>query len=130
MCIRDSPCASSSYAYVVTNWSCPCVCVWDRTRPSRSYVHRNSRSDVYKRQTQTTIDAQTGDVKYQSAYTQTYTDRPDGSYTVQQSDEELMTEVVDEYDAAGNLISRRIIWDSDGRTTDYDYTLSLIHIWG
>ena len=33
-----------------------------------------------------------------------------------------MTEVVDEYDAAGNLISRRIIWDSDGRTTDYDYT--------
>lgn len=72
--------------------------------------------------TQTTIDAQTGDVKYQSAYTQTYTDRPDGSYTVQQSDEELLTEVVDEYDAAGNLISRHIIWDSDGRTTDYDYT--------
>ena len=33
-----------------------------------------------------------------------------------------MTEVVDEYDAAGNLISRRIIWYSDGRTTDYDYT--------
>ena len=72
--------------------------------------------------TQTTIDAQTGDVEYQSTTTQTYTDRPDGSYTVQQSDEELMTEVVDEYDAAGNLISRRIIWDSDGRTTDYDYT--------
>lgn len=72
--------------------------------------------------TQTTIDAQTGDVKYQSAYTQTYTDHADGSYTVQQSDEELMTEVVDKYDAAGNLISRHIIWDSDGRTTDYDYT--------
>ena len=72
--------------------------------------------------TQTTIDAQTGDVEYQSTTTQTYTDRPDGSYTVQQSDEELMTEVVDEYDAAGNLISRHIIWDSDGRTTDYDYT--------
>lgn len=72
--------------------------------------------------TQTTIDAQTGDVEYQSTTTQTYTDHADGSYTVQQSDEELMTEVVDEYDAAGNLISRRIIWDSDGRTTDYDYT--------
>lgn len=72
--------------------------------------------------TQTTIDTQTGDVKYQSAYTQTYTDHADGSYTVQQSDGELMTEVVDEYDAAGNLISRHIIWDSDGRTTDYDYT--------
>lgn len=72
--------------------------------------------------TQTTIDAQTGDVEYQSTITQTYTDRPDGSYTVQQSDEELLTEVVDEYDAAGNLISRHIIWDSDGRTTDYDYT--------
>lgn len=72
--------------------------------------------------TQTTINAQTGDVEYQSTTTQTYTDHADGSYTVQQSDEELMTEVVDEYDAAGNLISRRIIWDSDGRTTDYDYT--------
>lgn len=72
--------------------------------------------------TQTTIDAQTGDVEYQSTTTQTYTDHADGSYTVQQSDEELLTEVVDEYDAAGNLISRRIIWDSDGRTTDYDYT--------
>lgn len=72
--------------------------------------------------TQTTIDAQTGDVEYQSTTTQTYTDRPDGSYTMQQSDGELMTEVVDEYDAAGNLISRHIIWDSDGRTTDYDYT--------
>lgn len=71
--------------------------------------------------TQTTIDAQTGDVEYQSTITQTYTDRPDGSYTVQQSDEELLTEVVDEYDAAGNLISRHIIWDSDGRTTDYAY---------
>ena len=71
--------------------------------------------------TQTTIDAQTGDVEYQSTTTQTYTDRADGSYTVQQSDEELMTEVVDEYDAAGNLISRHIIWDSDGRTTDYAY---------
>lgn len=72
--------------------------------------------------TQTTIDAQTGDVEYQSTTTQTYTDHADGSYTVQQSDEELLTEVVDEYDAAGNLISRHIIWDSDGRTTDYDYT--------
>lgn len=72
--------------------------------------------------TQTTINAQTGDVEYQSTTTQTYTDHADGSYTVQQSDEELLTEVVDEYDAAGNLISRRIIWDSDGRTTDYDYT--------
>lgn len=72
--------------------------------------------------TQTTINAQTGDVEYQSTTTQTYTDHADGSYTVQQSDEELMTEVVDEYDAAGNLISRHIIWDSDGRTTDYDYT--------
>lgn len=72
--------------------------------------------------TETTINAQTGDVEYQSTTTQTYTDHADGSYTVQQSDEELMTEVVDEYDAAGNLISRRIIWDSDGRTTDYDYT--------
>lgn len=71
--------------------------------------------------TQTTIDAQTGDVEYQSTTTQTYTDHADGSYTVQQSDEELMTEVVDEYDAAGNLISRHIIWDSDGRTTDYAY---------
>lgn len=71
--------------------------------------------------TQTTIDAQTGDVEYQSTTTQTYTDRPDGSYTVQQCDGELMTEVVDEYDAAGNLISRHIIWDSDGRTTDYAY---------
>lgn len=71
--------------------------------------------------TQTTIDAQTGDVEYQSTTTQIYTDRPDGSYTVQQSDGELMTEVVDEYDAAGNLISRHIIWDSDGRTTDYAY---------
>lgn len=71
--------------------------------------------------TQTTIDAQTGDVEYQSTTTQTYTDHADGSYTVQQSDGELMTEVVDEYDAAGNLISRHIIWDSDGRTTDYAY---------
>ena len=71
--------------------------------------------------TQTTIDAQTGDVEYQSTTTQTYTDHADGSYTVQQSDEELMTEVVDEYDAAGNLMSRHIIWDSDGRTTDYAY---------
>lgn len=71
--------------------------------------------------TQTTIDAQTGDVEYQSTTTQTYTDHADGSYTVQQSDEELMTEVVDKYDAAGNLISRHIIWDSDGRTTDYAY---------
>lgn len=71
--------------------------------------------------TQTTINAQTGDVEYQSTTTQTYTDHADGSYTVQQSDGELMTEVVDEYDAAGNLISRHIIWDSDGRTTDYAY---------
>lgn len=73
--------------------------------------------------TQTTINAQTGEVEYQSTTTQTYTDHSDGSYTVQQSDGgDLMTGIADEYDAAGNLISRHIIWDSDGRTTNYDYT--------
>lgn len=60
--------------------------------------------------TQTTIDAQTGDVEYQSTTTQTYTDRPDGSYTVQQCDESILSEIIQEYDAAGNLTEQHVSW--------------------
>lgn len=72
--------------------------------------------------TQTTIDAQTGDVKYQSTTAQAYTDRPDGSYTVQQSDESIQSEIIQEYDAAGNLTEQHVTWGEDGQTIETYYT--------
>ena len=72
--------------------------------------------------TQTTIDTQTGDVKYQSAYTQTYTDHADGSYTVQQSDGSILSEIIQEYDAAGNLTEQHVTWGEDGQTIETYYT--------
>lgn len=72
--------------------------------------------------TQTTIDTQTGDVKYQSAYTQTYTDHADGSYTVQQCDESILSEIIQEYDAAGNLTEQHVTWGEDGQTIETYYT--------
>ena len=72
--------------------------------------------------TQTTIDAQTGDVKYQSTTAQAYTDRPDGSYTVQQSDESIQSEIIQEYDAAGNLTEQHVSWGETGQTIETYYT--------
>ena len=72
--------------------------------------------------TQTTIDAQTGDVKYQSTTAQAYTDRPDGSYTVQQSDESIQSEIIQEYDAAGNLTEQHVSWGENGQTIETYYT--------
>ena len=72
--------------------------------------------------TQTTIDAQTGDVEYQSTITQTYTDRPDGSYTMQQSDGSILSEIIQEYDAAGNLTEQHVTWGEDGQTIETYYT--------
>ena len=72
--------------------------------------------------TQTTIDAQTGDVKYQSTTAQAYTDRPDGSYTVQQSDESIQSEIIQEYDAAGNLTEQHVSWGENGQTFETYYT--------
>ena len=72
--------------------------------------------------TQTTIDAQTGDVKYQSTTAQAYTDRPDGSYTVQQSDESIQSEIIQEYDAADNLTEQHVTWGEDGQTIETYYT--------
>ena len=72
--------------------------------------------------TQTTIDAQTGDVEYQSTTTQTYTDRPDGSYTVQQCDESILSEIIQEYDAAGNLTEQHVTWGENGQTIETYYT--------
>lgn len=72
--------------------------------------------------TQTTIDAQTGDVEYQSTTTQTYTDHADGSYTVQQCDESILSEIIQEYDAAGNLTEQHVTWGEDGQTIETYYT--------
>lgn len=72
--------------------------------------------------TQTTIDAQTGDVKYQSTTAQTYTDHADGSYTVQQSDGSILSEIIQEYDAAGNLTEQHVTWGEDGQTIETYYT--------
>lgn len=72
--------------------------------------------------TQTTIDTQTGDVKYQSTTAQAYTDRPDGSYTVQQSDESIQSEIIQEYDAAGNLTEQHVSWGENGQTIETYYT--------
>ena len=72
--------------------------------------------------TQTAIDAQTGDVEYQSTTTQTYTDHADGSYTVQQSDGSILSEIIQEYDAAGNLTEQHVTWGEDGQTIETYYT--------
>ena len=65
-----------------------------------------------------TMNPQTGSVEIQTTSTQTYTDHPDGSYTVQQGD----GDIVQEYDATGNLVSQHVDWGTDGRTSDYYYT--------
>lgn len=65
-----------------------------------------------------TMNPQTGSVEVQTTSTQTYTDHPDGSYTVQQGD----GDIVQEYDAAGHLVSQHVIWDESGRTSDYYYS--------
>lgn len=72
--------------------------------------------------TQTTINAQTGDVEYQSTTTQTYTDRPDGSYTMQQSDGSILSEIIQEYDAAGNLTEQHVSWGENSQTIETYYT--------
>lgn len=64
------------------------------------------------------MDPQTGSVEVQTTSIRTYTDHPDGSYTVQQGD----GDIVQEYDAAGNLVSQHVDWGADGRTSDYYYT--------
>lgn len=72
--------------------------------------------------TETMINAQTGDVEFQSTTTQTYTDYPDGSYTMQQSDGTILSEIIQKYDAAGNLTEQHVTWGEDGRTIETYYT--------
>lgn len=73
-------------------------------------------------QTEKTIDAQTGEEKRRITSHMTYTDHPDGGYTVQITSDFLLQENVQTYDAAGNVLTQHVIWDRDGRTTDYAYT--------
>lgn len=96
---------------------------WSRTNLN-AYDRNGNRVEgwVFDREGKTAMHLHERYDAYGNCVSQTYTDRPDGSYTVQQSDGSILSEIIQEYDAAGNLTEQHVTWGEDGQTIETYYT--------